>query len=251
MLMGKQQLLLLSMPNNGSDWLADTLINSQDGVKYSREFFNPATNHEFADKLNEAFGSEYIISYKNIMTCDNNKCLDVFVNTWNKKKYNFTKENYSCAKVSFFKNHFNCFALVRSIKESFPCSRRTEVNYWYLSIYQSIIDNKDILPYLIQSKIDHFISRTKKIEEKVIFAYCIYREIFLSECQKNSVPVLDYKFLMEKNELEICDYLKKINIPLNYDAWAKEVFETRKYNKRDFKTLKCDWVIEDYCSIMV
>jgi hypothetical protein len=56
---------------------------------------------------------------------------------------------------------------------------------------------------------------------------------------------------MEKNELEICDYLKKINIPLNYDAWAKEVFETRKYNKRDFKTLKCDWVIEDYCSIMV
>ena len=59
----KNQLLMLSMPNNGSDWLVKTITNSQDGCKYFREFFNPGTNPKYSDALGEEFGCEYITFY--------------------------------------------------------------------------------------------------------------------------------------------------------------------------------------------
>jgi hypothetical protein len=97
----KNQLLMLSMPNNGSDWLVKTITNSQDGCKYFREFFNPGTNPKYSDILGEEFGCEYITFYKKIISFDHSSCEQVYNKTWKKENYNFAKENYSFLKAEF------------------------------------------------------------------------------------------------------------------------------------------------------
>ena len=98
-------LLLLSAPNNGSDWFADTLINSQQNLNYFREFFNPCTNPKYAPILSEGFGCEYDSCYEKIITCQDDLLQVIFDDTWKKENYNFTKENYSCAKIPFLIKH--------------------------------------------------------------------------------------------------------------------------------------------------
>jgi len=247
----KNQLLMLSMPNNGSDWLVKTITNSQDGCKYFREFFNPGTNPKYSDALGEEFGCEYITFYKNILSFDHSSCEQVYSKTWKKENYNFAKENYSFLKAEFYIQNFNCFGLVRKIENSLPANRRTEVTGWYLSIYESLLHNKMSLPKLIQVKIDHFASKKTRIDEKAVFAFCIYQELLIATCNQYKIPILQYENLFDCDREELNEILVKLKTGMNCNYWADEIEKTRKKTVHDFHILDCNWVVATYCSLKI
>jgi hypothetical protein len=242
----KNQLLMLSMPNNGSDWLAKTITNSQNECKYFREFFNPATNTKYSDILGEEFGCEYINFYKNIISFDCSSCEHIYNKTWKQENYNFTKENYSFFKAGFYIQNFNCFALIRKIENSLPANRRAEVTGWYLSIYESLLYNKIYFPELIQVKIDHFNSKKTRIDEKVTFAFCIYQELLIATCNQYKIPVLQYEDLFDCDNEQLNKILIKLKTDIDCKYWADEIEKTRKKTLHNFHILDCNWVVATY-----
>ena len=226
----RDSVLLLSMPNCGSDWLAKTIILSQEGCKYFREFFNPAVNFKHADILEEEFGCEYITCYKKIIDYSEYKAENIYNNTWKIESYNFTKENYSFTKIPFYLNHFKCFALIRDVKNSLPAGRRTEVNSWYLGIYQSLLENKSILPDLIRVKIEHFTDKKTRIDDKVVFAFCVYQELFNFYCKKYKVPIISYENILN------LDLKKEVGALTKISPYSK--FVTNQNELNDLKVLE-------------
>lgn len=249
--MYQKPLLLLSIPNSGTDWLASTICNSQSNIKYLREFFNPGTNTKYSDILAEEFGCEYINCYKNIISFNETKTTEIFEQTWKKEDYNFTKDNFGIMRMPFYKKHFNCFGLKRSCQTSLPPKRYVEVTGWYLAIYESLLQNKQILPKLIQVKIDHFNSKNTKIAEKLVFAFCIYQEIFIYYCKINEIPILDYDKIVCMNDNDLLTHLESLKYNLNYATWSSEIIKTRKEIKKDFDVWVYKWVINTYATILI
>jgi hypothetical protein len=130
-------LLMQSLPNSGSTWLADMLAKHLPDCRYSMEFFNPARNERYETTLSRQFGSELIASYRNIASAGNEFISDDIRNTWGRERFTFTKEVFSPYKLGAFNAHFQCFVLLRSAAESFPPSRPRvwafyEAGWWSL-----------------------------------------------------------------------------------------------------------------------
>lgn len=242
------QIMILSMPNSGSDWLAESICESQDDRKYFREFFNPATNNLYCDILLNEFGCEYTKMNKNIIAFNDKRAEDIYNKTWKNECYNLAKENYSFSKMSFYKKHFNCFVFVRDVKNSLPAKRNVEVNGWYLAIYYSLLENKNILPFLFQNKIDDFTKRETRLIEKVVFSYSIYNQYIIYLAIKNSIPIVRYEDIISCNESDLNEILFSLKTDLNVYNWSKYILSTRKKINHKFNILNCDWIISNYFS---
>ena len=249
--MRKTPLLLLSIPNSGTDWLSSTIVKSQEKCNYFREFFNPATNQKYGDILAEEFGCEYINCYKKIFSYNQEKTENIFSNTWKKETYNFTKDNFGAMRIPFYKEHFQCFGLKRLPQYSLPPNRFIEVTGWYLSIYESLLYSKKLFPDVIQVKIDHFNSQNTTMNDKMTFAFCIYQEIFLYNCKKNKIPILDYNEICNRSRNDLVFYLSSLQYHLDYDKWSEVICDTRKENEKNFKEFKSKWVVDCYGAIMI
>lgn len=248
----QKPMMLLSAPNCGSDWLAATLCDSQKGINYSREFFNPANNHKYCDILAKGFGCEYVTCYKQIAENNQDICQSIFNSTWKQERYNFTKENYSCFKIPFFVKEFNCFAFVRDVRDSLPAKRRTPVTSWYLSIYESLFFHKDSLPRRVTQKMDLFLKTPTKIDEKMVFAFCLYQELLAMLCKHFMIPVLEWKLILSLGKNDLIQYLSSSNGvvrtfgELNLDSWSDEIIKTRKNRDNEFHIMNCDWIIDEF-----
>lgn len=222
--MKKEQIMLLSAPNNGSDWLVETILESQENLSYYREFFNPITNEEYMDDLKSSFGCENEF-FSKIATLNENMCEKTYCNTWQKETYNFTKENYSAYKVSFFAQKFKCFALIRDVKNSFPPSR-DEVYNWYNAIYKSMIGAN-------HKKLIDFMNSNFSFDEKMALAYVAYQNVLIEECQKNNIPILKWENLMLDYSTTLNE-LKKVSF-LDTENWAKTLISKRKFTEKIFE----------------
>jgi len=248
----KKPMLLISSPNCGSDWLATTLCDSQKGINYSREFFNPANNHKYCEILAKGFGCEYITCYQKIADMNQDICEKIFKLTWEKEEYNFTKENYSCMKIPFFVKEFNCFALTRDVRDSLPAKRRTHVTSWYLSIYESLILNKDSLPKKIVKKLELFSKLPTKMDEKVVFCFCLYQELLIMICKHFHIPILDWKLISSLEKSKLIQYLESSHgvirtfAHLDLESWSDEIIKTKKERSHEFHIMDCDWIIEEF-----
>jgi hypothetical protein len=120
-----------------------------------------------------------------------------------------------------------------------------------LSIYESIIENKISLPKLIQVKVDHFSSKKTRIDEKAVFAFCIYQEMLIATCNQYKIPVLQYEDLFDCDLEELTRRLIKLKAGMNCSHWACEIEKTRKKNTHHFHILDCNWVVSTYCSIKI
>lgn len=249
--MRKSPLILLSIPNSGTDWLASTIVESHEKCKYYREFFNPATNTKYADILSEEFGCEYINCYKNIFNYNEQKTKEIFEKTWKEEQYSLTKDNFGAYRIPFYKENFVCFALKRSPQQSLPPKRFVEITGWYLAIYEALLYSKSQFPEVVKIKIDHFSSQKTTMIDKMTFAFCVYQEIFIYNCKKNKIPILDYHELCTRSQNDLVFYLSSLQYKLDYEGWAKVIAETRKPPEKNPKEFSSKWVIDCYGAVMI
>lgn len=219
---------ILSMPNCGSDWLAATLYETQPHLRYFREFFNPATNPFDRDKLIGTFGCEYVSCYKNIASYDAAACQVAFNETWAKRQYNFTKENYAAFKLPFFAEKFHCIGFVRNVQQSLPATRDAQVSYWYDAIYNSILANQHSLPVENIDMLNRFVDSRPSLFHQNIFSFCFLQQILEKACKEHDIKVLDYSILMNGNYNELMYYLGDFSEIFNVDRWVRRIGASRR-----------------------
>jgi hypothetical protein len=228
-----------------------TLVDSQEKCKYYREFFNPATNQKYGDILAEEFGCEYINCYKNIFSYNEEKTREIFEKTWEKEQYGLTKDNYGPFRIPFYKEHFLTFALKRSPLMSLPPKRFVEITGWYLAVYEALLFSKNLFPEVARIKIEHFSSQKTTMSDKMTFAFCLYQEIFLYNCKKNKIPVLDYNELCTRTQNDLIYYLSSLQYKLNYEKWAEQIAKTRKLPEKKIEEFSSKWVVDCYGAVMI
>lgn len=231
--MGKQ-LMLLSLPNSGSDWFARTVCAANPDVKYFREYFNPITNVRHLDLLATEFGCEMASTMGNIVTFNKERAEKVYQETWGKTDFNFTKENYSAFKVEFWTQKFTCFAMTRDVEYSFPASRRGLITTIYDSIYQAMLSNMEHLPTTTRRQMLITENTVEALTNKIIMAYVIYKNALIENCKKYNVPVLKWENLMGDKYL-VYEELKKVPF-IDTESWTKVVLDTRCFSKKDFNS---------------
>lgn len=188
----EKPLLILSLPNSGSDWFADTYVKVYPELRYFREFFNPVNNVKYEDILSIEFGSELYSSYKNIAKFDIDQCEYIYKNTWEKENYNFTKENYSAFKIEFLVKKFNCLVWHRELKNSLPPSR-LHVRAWYEAIWYSMIENFDKLDDFLKKIIEFGEKNSSLLNDRIILAYYAYSKKLLFEAKKYNISIINWE----------------------------------------------------------
>lgn len=224
--------MMLSLPNMGTDWLAEKYTQHNPNLKYFREFFNPITNQRYLDVLGRAWGSEMVSNHRNI-AAPAVPLEDVFQSTWMQNDYNFTKENYSPFRVEFFSKKFKCFVLLRKTELVFPPSR-WEVIAWYDAIWNSLIVNKkDLEPRII--KLVEFAERHADTGNKKCVAACeICSHKLNTDAKLFNVPVVHYESLMLMPKTDLQDYIKNLPGVSNPQQLSELILHSRRPKKNTF-----------------
>lgn len=116
-------LMLVSLPNSGSTWLADLIAGNTRYNRYFMEYFNPIRNAQHYETLAPHFGCELISCYRNIARGGYIGIDRAITSTWGSEDYNFTKEVFSPFKLPILTRHFRCFVLIRDAGDTFPPTR--------------------------------------------------------------------------------------------------------------------------------
>jgi hypothetical protein len=116
-------LLMLSLPNCGSSWLAGLIARHSSFSRYAPEFFNPIRTPKYFDVLKRAFGCELMCCYRNIAHAGDDQIHDDITRTFFRENLNFTKEVFSPFKMRVFREHFRVFVLMRDFEDVFPPKR--------------------------------------------------------------------------------------------------------------------------------
>lgn len=239
-------IMLLSMPNSGSDWLAEAIGKSHPSLSYYREFFNPGTNPKYFSTLRRAFGCEYSTCFANITTLDYSACEAAFAASWGMESFDFTKENYSAFKIPFLVQKFRCVALIRKVQNSLPASRSVEVSMWYDAIYHSLILHQGRLTKGCAEVLADFGQRVQTLEEQTTFVFQLYQFILEENCREAGIPVLQHEILMHAALPELINYLQPCRDFLDVGALAQEIYVSRLQNDRNFSLLNSDWILQKY-----
>jgi len=230
----KNQTILFSTPNSGSDWFAATICRGDPEIRYFSEFFNPITNDKYIDELARGFGCEFITTYKNIASLDKTICEEIYQKTWGKERFNFTKENYSVFKIPFFKEKFNCIGLTRKIERSFPPSLRHNVYWRYDCIYNSMLANLDTLPKKTKNKMEISERTLTSIEHKILMCNHIYQEALVNYCNEYDIPIIAWEKLMGRKKDAIKELEKITHYNLDIKSMTNWTITTKQYKKRNF-----------------
>lgn len=236
-------LILLSLPNMGTDWLAEKYAQHNPSLKYFREFFNPITNQEYLDVLGTAFGSEMVSNHKNIAD-PNVPIEEVFQATWMKTNHNFTKENYSPFRLEFFSKEFKCFVLLRKTELVFPPSR-WEVVAWYDAIWNSLTANKTNLEPQIAKLVDFSERHANTVNKRIVAACEICTQKITTDAKKFNIPVIHYESLMLMSKAELKEYIKGLPGVSDPNHLSELIVTSRRPKRNTFdKTGATDFLNE-------
>lgn len=183
-----ESLLMLTLPNSGSTWLADLIARHTHWNRYSMEYFNPLRNPAHFDTLSRHFGCELISCYRHIAAGESPGIHSAIRTTWGQDVYNFTKEVFSPAKLPVFVQHFRCFVLLRSAADTFQ-PKRARVWSFYEHSWQALHDAGDELVG------EHF-------EDKALIAHLRMAGQLLQDAQALGVPVINYRELFDDGQLQ-------------------------------------------------
>lgn len=174
-------LLMQSLPNSGSTWLAEMLAKHLPDCSYVMEFFNPLRNPKYEQVLSRQFGCELIASHRNIASAGWIGIDDDIINTWGRERFTFTKEVFSPFKLPVFVRHFKCFVLLRSAEQSFPPSR---ARIW--SFYE----------HAWFAMREHGITVTgATVRERALSAHAVMSARIREDAARLGVPVIEYQEL--------------------------------------------------------
>jgi hypothetical protein len=230
--------MLLSLPNTGTDWLAELMLGRNPGLRYYREFFNPICNEKYEDILGRAFGCEMVTHYEMIARP---RCpyADVYEQTWVREGYNFTKENYSAFKVGSFVDHFQCFVLYRRAEWTLPGSRM-QVKTWYDAMYWSLVRNQAALAPDVRELVALAGAEADTAPKRQVAAFVIYYHQLLGEAQRHHLPVIDYDNLMRYPRDELVPYLRGVPGVVDPEGLAQDICRTRRPSRKNFGELRAD-----------
>jgi hypothetical protein len=234
----RRPIVLLSLPNTGTDWLVDLWLHQNPTLRYFREFFNPICNSKYEDQLNRSFGCEMVDNYS--MIAKPLRHYDpVYQRTWAKENYNFTKENYSAFKLDWFLDKFDCFVLYRRAELTLPGSR-LQVKTWYDAMYCSLLRNRWTLEPDVRLLVDFAVSEADTIAERLVAAFVIYYYKLLRDAHRRNVPVLDYDHLMQLGVVELALLLYGLPGVVDAEKLANDVCQERRSSSKEFGLLRAD-----------
>lgn len=206
----KVQHMVVGFPRQGTDFFMKCLVESNQNLRYYREFFNPScTLPIYEQKIKSVFGSEGYT--KNIFFNDEKYLQKVYQNTWTNTKFNITKEVFSFTKVPFFYKHFNLLAMFRHRHDTFPTTKP----YYIIPIYYSFLNANPLFKFSF-----NYYEETKRYLETIKINDILKQTLMHTLCwfiqfrhiQNTKTKVLNYSKLMDLNEADLDEYLKN-NMP--------------------------------------
>jgi hypothetical protein len=179
--MTRDSLCMISLPNSGSTWLAETIAAHSRWNRYAGEFFNPLRNRKHYGLLSSAFGCELIDCFERIAESERQHDLDVIDRTWPAEDFNFTKEVFSPFKLRSYIKRFRCFVLVRMWADTFP-AHRARVWSFYEHAWWAL-------------KINGYPVRPGTLEARATDAFTMMRATLIRDAEQLGVPVIHYRDL--------------------------------------------------------
>ena len=179
-----ESLLMLTLPNSGSSWLADLIARHTDWSRYSMEFFNPLRSPKHYETLARNFGCELAACYQNIASPGDEWIDDDIRQSWGLEQFNFTKEVFSPFKLEAFTRHFRCFVLQRSAEDTFPPKR---IRIW--SFYEHA--------WFALRDAGYCDGKPRHFEARALAAHAVMQSMMLLDAQRLGVPVLQYRDLFD------------------------------------------------------
>lgn len=187
----KDSLLMLSVPNSGSTWLAAMIAAHSRWSAYRPEFFNPIRSQEHFAALAQHFGCELVECYRNIASPGDERIHDVIRTTWKASGLNFTKEVFSPFKLGAFAQHFRVFVLLRSAEDTFP-PHRLRVWSFYEHAWHALREAG-----LVSAK-----STARTIAERAIEAHSIMTVALEHQAHEHGATVIRYRELFDDSIME-------------------------------------------------
>jgi len=206
-------LMMVSLPNCGSNWLAETIARHLPGCRYYREFFNPILNLKHEAVLRRNFGSELVSCYRNIASRGDEHIDDDIRATWGSEDYNFTKENQSAFKLPVFVRHFRCFVLLREEESVFPPSR---ARVW--SFYEHAWHSLELQGYTLSA--ESTVDRAKEAHRRLV-------QRLVNDAHVCGVPIIWHHELMA-GAVDTIRYLMAMALGVDLPALAAEIVATRR-----------------------
>lgn len=177
--MMKKPLLMLSLPNSGSTWLAEQIANTLPGCKYyDMEFFNPLRNPANEQRLVRHFGAALVSCFRNIAKADGCGIDDDIAKTWGRAQCNFNKEVFSPLKLPVFVRHFKCFVLLRKTEDTLP-PRRMRIWSFYEHAWFALSEAGFALP-------------GTTARERAMAAHGALAQAMRADAKRLGVPVVEY-----------------------------------------------------------
>lgn len=214
--MGREsQLMILSLPNSGSDWFAP-MVAECCGLSYTKEFFSPICNAKHRSQLEPVFGCEMIPCHRNIAVPWQSQEAEldaVYCATWEQENFTCTKDVFGFRKAGWFAKNFSMIGLLRDEALTFPPSRRG-VQVWYDAMFQAMFGHS-FVPCL---------------KERVLMAFRQATVELRVACESHRAPIINYRTLLEGDILAVRDEVSRIEevIAVNHRKLAEMILETRR-----------------------
>jgi hypothetical protein len=176
-------ILMLSLPNSGSSWLAETIAESM-RLRYFAEYFNPLRNETRERLLLRDFGCELVGAAHNIASPHGLSDAE-FAKSWGEDRFEMTKEVFSPFKLEWYMRHFECFVLLRNERVSFP-PKRLRIWSFYEHAWHALA---------ARGLAGHQLS----VRDRALEAHRVMRGQLIADARRLSVPVLEYDELMSAN----------------------------------------------------
>lgn len=215
------QVMILSLPNSGTDWLCPILAKHSGGrLRYfEKEYFNPITNWKHTDVLARAFGCELVTCHEHIAARWTGSLLDaIYRTTWQREDWSFDKEVFSPFRVPWFAERFDVVIMQRPTYDVFPPSR-ARVWSWYDAIYHSLLKAGQLAAF------------SPSLEQRARIAHSHCQSHMLHEATRLQLPVLSYRTLGTGTKEQVVEHLDRgwIGRLVDVPAAAAEIVSTRRY----------------------
>jgi hypothetical protein len=182
-----ESLLMLTLPNSGSTWLAEQIAAHSRWSRYHPEFFNPLRNPKHYAPLAEQFGCELIDCYRNIARGGDEWIEQDIDDTWGTEDFNFTKEVFSPLKLEVFCRMFRCFVMLRNEEDTFP-PKRIRVWSFYEHAWAAACEGGVPLG-------------GGTVEARAIAAFRWMQSRLLADADRFGVPVIHYRDLFDDHRM--------------------------------------------------
>jgi hypothetical protein len=186
----RKPLLMLSLPNSGSTWLAEQIAQTTSWSSYSMEYFNPLRNPLHYGRLSSGFGCELVDCYRNIALDDYADFDDDVRDTFMRSGFNFTKEVFSPFKMRAFLRHFSLFVLLREQADTFP-PKRARVWSFYEHAWFAMTGLKGVK-----------LAGTN-CQSRAIAAYRHMHDRLEQDAKELDVPIIRYRDLFDDHLLPV------------------------------------------------